>query len=817
MAESTLDVAQIKKLLPHRPPMLLVERLTDIVKMESATGWKAVGINEPYFLGHFPDYAVMPGVLIVEAMAQTAGAVVVHSLGFEREKRIVYFMAIDKCRFRRKVVPGDVLLLSAGTLLPADAVLLDAHDLTVSQAILTGETFPVEKTPGPSAPDAALVARGNVVYQGTSVRSGVARAVVVKTGADTEYGRIAATLSLRAPETDFERGVRRFGHLLTRIMLVLVMFTFASTVLAHKPAVEALLFAISLAVGIAPEMLPAVIAINLSHGARRMAERGVIVRRLASIENFGAMDVLCTDKTGTLTEGVVALGGFLDPDGAPSPRVLTLAAANARNQKGLANPLDDAITQRAEAEGLRTEAMERVDEVPYDFVRRRLTVAVRRDDGVTLITKGAFAKVLEVCEAMRQGDAVVPLDAGLRAALLERAAGFGREGVRTLAVATRAVEAKDGYTRDDERAMVFEGTLCFFDRPRADAAEALRALAALGVGVKVITGDSREVAVHLAATVGLPVEVVLTGAELQHTHDEALWHLAARATVFAEVDPNQKERIILALRKTGHVVGYMGDGINDAPALHAADVAVSVDGAADVAREAADFVLLRRDLGVLRDGIVLGRSTFANTLKYIFTTESANVGNMLSMAAAAAFLPFLPLLASQVLLNNFLSDIPAMAIGTDAVDPDQLERPLRWNLRELRDFMLSFGALSSAFDLVTFGALLWMARASAPTFRTGWFLESLLTEVTVALLVRTRRPFYASRPSRLLLGTSVAVAVATVTLVYTAPGRWFGMVPLPAPTLAMLLAVTAAYAMAVETLKRSFFRRFGAAARATRR
>ncbi len=762
------------------------------------------------------DAAVVATILLASAAISTAQERRASSAVEALRSRValrarVVRGAVEVAVGATEVVPGDVLVLAPGALVAADAVVLDARDLETAEAVLTGETFPVEKSPAPSPEGAALSARRNVVFHGTSVRGGTGRALVVRTGAATEYGRVAGALSLRAPETDFERGVRRFGHLLTRVMLVLVVFSFAATVLAHKPPVDSLLFAIALAVGLAPEMLPAVIAITLSHGARAMAERGVIVRRLAAIENFGAMEVLCTDKTGTLTEGTVGLDRALDVDGAESPAVLALAALNARLQAGPDNPLDAAIVAGAAARSIPVDPAEKLDEVAYDFTRRRLTVVVRDDaaGGARAVTKGAFAAVLGACDRGRRGGAEVALDEALRASITARAQALGEEGLRVLGVATRGLDARPRYGRDDERGMVFEGLVTFADPPKPGAAEALASLASLGVRVKVITGDGLAVASHLARQIGLPVEGAITGAELQRTRDEALWNLAPRTTIFAEVDPTQKERIILALRKRALVVGYMGDGINDAPALHAADVGVSVEGAADVAREAADFVLLRRDLGVLRDGIVAGRATFANTLKYIFTTESANFGNMLSMAAAAAFLPFLPLTASQVLLNNFLSDVPAMTIGTDAVDPDQLARPRRWNLRELRDFMVAFGAVSSAFDLLTFAALYWVVGGSAETFRTGWFLESLLTEVAVALVVRTRRRFYQSRPSRLLAGASAAVALVAVALPYTPVARPFGLVPLAPATLALLVAVTAAYVLTVEAVKQRFFRRFG--------
>ncbi|MFO0714254.1 MAG: magnesium-translocating P-type ATPase [Sandaracinus sp.] len=706
------------------------------------------------------------------------------------------------------VVVGDVILLSAGSLVPADGVVLAAKDLQVSEAILTGETFPVLKAPGTSAVDAPLGKRGNALFLGTSVRSGTGTMLVTALAKDTEYGRIAKTLSLRAPETDFDRGIRRFGYLLTRIMVALVVFTFAATVLTHQPPIDSLLFAIALAVGLAPEMLPAIVTVNLSRGARRMAERGVVVRRLTAIEGFGSMDVLCTDKTGTLTRGEIALGDALDVEGAHGTRVLELGYVNAALETGLASPMDAAIRARGEHDGLDVKAWEKLDELPYDFSRKRLGIVARDPSGVRrLVEKGALATVLDVSSHARTASGVVALDDALRERVLAKGRELGGRGMRTLGVASAEVTERARYGVEDEADLVFEGLLTFADPPKDGVAEVVRDLARLGVAVKMISGDAREVANHVASEVGIATDRVLTGKELAAMRDEALWNLAPKTAIFAEVDPNQKERIILALGKSGHVVGYMGDGINDAPALHAADVSLSVDGAVDVAREAADFVLLKQDLGVLRDGVLEGRTTFANTMKYIYTTESANFGNMISMAAAAAFLPFLPLLAIQVLLNNFLSDIPAIAIAGDAVDPELVEAPQRWDLKGLARFMISFGLVSTFFDLLTFAGLYFVLGAREAEFRTGWFVESILTELAVALVVRTRRAAWKSRPAAGLLWSSVAVAVISIVLPYTPLAAVFALVPPPPAMVLMIATITAAYVFAAERWKRIFFGR----------
>jgi Mg2+-importing ATPase len=704
-----------------------------------------------------------------------------------------------------QVVPGDVVLLSAGSLIPADGILLEARDFYVNQAVLTGETFPVEKSPGTVAAQASLVERTNCVFMGTNVRSGSAKALIVQTGPATAFGQIAGRLTLRPPETEFERGIRRFGYLLSEVMLVLVFVVFAVNVYFREPVIDSLLFSVALAVGLTPQLLPAIISINLSKGSQTMAAHGVIVRRLESIENFGSMDVLCTDKTGTLTEGVVQLDGALDAAGQPSDDVFRCAYLNAHFQTGLSNPLDEAVVAHAQPD---LGGISKVDEIPYDFVRKRLSVVVSDGDRHLLITKGAFDNVLAACARLQEGEAATPLDDDRRGALQRRFEEWSGQGFRVLGVAVKMLPPQPAYTRDDERDMTFLGFLLFFDPPKPGVQEVIADLADLGVKLKIITGDNHLVALHTAEAVGLQVDGVLTGAEMDDLHDEALWQTVERTTLFVEVDPNQKERILLALQKRGHVVGYMGDGINDAPALHAADVGISVDQAVDVAKEAADFVLIEHDLAMLHDGILLGRTTFANTLKYVFITTSANFGNMFSMAGASLFLPYLPMLPMQILLTNFLTDFPAMTIAGDSVDSEMIERPRRWNITFIRNFMVTFGLVSSVFDYLTFGVLLLVVRATTDDqFRTGWFLESVLTELLILLVIRTQRPFFRSRPGRYLALSALAVALVTLALPYSPLNKILGFTPLPLSLLLVLVGITVAYITASEVAKRIFYRR----------
>ena len=709
------------------------------------------------------------------------------------------------------LVPGDVVSLSAGNLVPADGRLLEGVDFLIAEASLTGESFPVEKRAGVVAATAPVGGRTNAVFMGSSVRSGTARVVIVETGARTAFGAIASRLGAREPETEFARGVRQFGGMLVRVMALIVIFVLTVNQILGRPVADSLLFAVALAVGLSPELLPAIITVTLATGARHLARGGVIVRRLEAIENLGSMDVLCTDKTGTLTQGVIALQDAVDAAGVGSEAVRRLAFLNAALETGIENPLDVAIVAMGRGRGLSAAGVRKIDEIPYDFMRRRLTIVIEDPEDPAfhrMITKGAFDNVLAICDSVSRDGGSGPLDAAARRDLEAFFRDRGEAGFRVLAVAERRAPARPDYVREDETGLTFMGFLLFVDPPKPEAARTLRDLAALGISVKIISGDNRHVTAHLAEAVGLNRSAMLTGGELASMRDEALWHAAPRTDLFVEIDPQQKERIVRALQRTGHAVGYLGDGINDAPALHAADVGISVDQAVDVARDSADVILLRPDLDVLRQGVVDGRRAFANTLKYISITTSANFGNMISMALVTPLLAFLPLLPKQILLNNFLSDLPSLAISSDNVDADHIATPQRWDVGRLRRFMIGFGLISSCFDLLTFATLLLVFRADQAVFQTAWFVVSLLTELAVVLVLRTSGPALRGRPSALLLWTTIAVGAAALTIPFLGPAsRLFGFTPLPLARMAALVGIVAAYIVATEAAKVWFFRR----------
>ncbi|MFT3987769.1 magnesium-translocating P-type ATPase [Aestuariivirga sp.] len=707
------------------------------------------------------------------------------------------------------IVKGDIVELAAGNLVPADGVVLKASDFLVSEATLTGESMPVEKRPGTSAPEAPLAKRLNCVFGGTSVRSGTASVLITATGRATEVGNVARMITGAEGETEFARGIKHFGYLLIRVMIVMVLFVLITSQLLHRPLIESLLFAVALAIGMTPELLPAIVTVTLSTGARAMAKEGVIVRRLEALENLGSINILCTDKTGTLTEGAVRVDAAVDCRGAADDAVLRLAVTNAALETGIDNPMDQALLEAGKARGISGEGAKKLDEIPYDFTRKRLTIVIESPatpGKALMITKGSFATILAVCGSWRDGKTVVPLDKAGRAALsayLDQQCG---QGFRLLALATKEAEIKPDYTLADENDMVLEGFLLFADPPKAEARAAIASLAALGISLKVISGDNAPVTRHVADALGIPSGQLLTGPEIAAAPPDALPVMVEKATLFAEIDPQQKERIITALQKRGHAVGYMGDGINDAPALRAADIGISVDTAVDVARQTADIILLKRDLNVLRMGVESGRRTFANTMKYISMTTSANFGNMLSMALATPLLPFLPLLAKQILLNNFLSDLPSMAIAGDNVDAERISGVQRWSIRDVQRFMLVFGPLSSVFDLITFAVLLYGFTAREAEFQTAWFTVSLLTEVVIVLVLRTRKPAWQSRPGNALLLLSAAVAGLALGLPYIPlVARLFGFVPLPLSVLGVLVLIAVAYVLTTEIAKALYY------------
>ena len=705
-----------------------------------------------------------------------------------------------------EVVPGDIVLVSAGDVIPGDSLLLESNELFVDEAAFTGETFPVEKRTGTAPPDATLSARFNTLFMGSHVVSGRARALVVHTGRDTEFGRISERLRVRQPETEFEHGIRKFGYMLMEITLLLTFVIFAINVGLHKPFLDSFLFSLALAVGLTPQLLPAIITINLSAGAREMARKKVIVKRLASIENFGSMDILCSDKTGTITAGKVTIRDALDITGAHSDAILRYAALDATLQQGFRNPIDDAIIA---AYGPLPKEYRLLAEVPYDFVRKRLTVQVTDGTKTFAVTKGALNEVLAICHfaETEKGDCLA-IDER-RPQILEQYQKLSAEGNRVLGIARKETPAGHAFTRDDESEMTFVGFIALFDPPKKDAVPAIQHLNQLGVRLKLITGDNALVAGSIAKQIGLKEPVIVTGSEMRDMTDDALRIRAVEADIFAEVEPNQKERIIRLLKKAGHVVGFMGDGINDAPALHTADVGISVDDAVDVAKEAADIVLLAQDLDVLADGIAVGRKTFTNTMKYVFMATSANFGNMFSMAGASLFLPFLPLLPKQILLTNLLTDFPEMAIATDRVDAIMIERPRRWDLKFIQRFMLIFGLLSSIFDYLTFAVLLLVMKAGETAFQTGWFLESVISATLIVLVMRTRLPLHKSPPGKWLAIATAAVIVAVVILPLTPLAPLLGFKPLPLVFYAWIAVIIAVYVGCAELLKRWFYRRTG--------
>lgn len=696
-----------------------------------------------------------------------------------------------------QVVSGDVVMLNAGDVIPGDSRVLEAESLLIDEAALTGESFPVEKVSGNLPVATPLGQRTNTIFMGSHVVSGKGIAVVVQTGRSTEFGHIAGELEGRAIPTGFERGVTGYGLLLARTALVLIAVIFVGNLLLARPVVESLLFSLALAVGLTPQLLPAIVSVSLATGARKMAEERVIVKRLDAIEDFGSMTVLCTDKTGTITEGAVTLVSALDVFGNSSDRVWRLAWLNAHYQTGYANPLDEAILRSKSFDGAGTALL---GEVPYDFVRKRLSVAVSDGQAPVLITKGALLPVLAACSRAATDSTAVSL-AAQRTGIDQRFEKLSAEGFRVLGVATHPL-SRPGCTADDEHDMTFAGFLVFSDPPKSRAAAAIADLTNLGIEVCLVTGDNRLAAAHAATAVGLPSGNVLTGEELDCLTDDELARSASVSTIFAEVQPAQKERLVRALQAGGHVIGFLGDGINDAPALNAADVGISVDTAVDVAKQSAAIVLLERELAVVADGVRLGRETFANTLKYINVTTSANFGNVLSMAVAAFFLPFLPLLPRQILLLNFLSDIPALTLAGDRVDEEMIERPRIWDVASIRNFMLTFGSISSIFDIGTFITLRRGFDAGPEVFRSGWFLGSVLTELAVMLVLRTKRPFFRSRPGRALLVSTAIIALITIALPFSPFAASLGLVALPPPVLLAVLAITAAYIAASELAKR---------------
>jgi Mg2+-importing ATPase len=704
---------------------------------------------------------------------------------------------------RREVVPGDIVRLSAGDLVPGDARLLIARDLYVQQAALTGESLPADKE-ATGEPASTKAEARNMVFLGTSIVSGTATAEVVATGARTAFGDIAARLAARAEETAFDRGLRDFSHLLARTVLFLVLFLIIVSIARHRDPLQSLMFAVALAVGLTPEFLPMITSVTLSKGAVAMAHKKVIVKHLSSIQNLGSLDVLCSDKTGTLTAGTMSLDRSLDPFGNPSPRALELACLNSKFETGIRSPLDEVILHQSAA---KTGDYSKCDEIPFDFERRRLSVVVERQSQRILITKGAFEGIFPLLSGCELEGKAGPIGEDAAKRIQQTSDALNSQGFRTLAVAYVEVPARQDYSVADERNLILAGFLSFSDAPLADAARVLASLKQDGVEVKIISGDNDRVTGHVCAQVGIEPGHIVTGDELDRTTDPALAHVTKETRAFARISPVQKNRILLALKHNGHAVGFMGDGINDAPSLHAADVGISVSSAVDVARESADVILVEPGLRVLHDGIIEGRKAFGNVMKYLLMGTSSNFGNVLSMAAASLFLPFLPMLPTQILLNNLLYDVGQLTIPTDNVDPTYLEKPQRWDISLIRKFMVFIGPISSLFDFLTFYVLLHFFHASEAQFHTGWFVESLATQTLVLFVIRTSKNPLRSRPSSPLIATCLAVVAIGIYLPFSPLAGVLGFTPLPGAYFAFVSVATGVYLLLVEAAKRRLLRR----------
>jgi Mg2+-importing ATPase len=762
-----------------------------------------------FFLGEEEDALIIIVIVVISGV-----------LGFWQEKRAsdavnkLLTIVQPKCKVIRdgklqeviseNVVPGDLIVLNSGDSVPADSLIIESKDLFVNEATLTGESYPSEKFVHTLPKETPLRERENCLFKGTFLVSGTAKAVITRTGVETELGNISERLKHRAPETEFEHGVKRFGYFLLEITLMLVISTLVINIYFHRPVLDSFLFSLALAIGITPQLLPAIISVNLAHGAKRMAAEKVIVKRLASIENLGSMNILCSDKTGTLTVGEVKLHSAIDFKGNHSKKVLLYAYLNAFYETGFVNPVDKAIKDLHQFD---ISGYSKLGEVPYDFIRKRLSIFVSRNNSRIIVTKGALQSVVSICSNAEASSGEIMDMSNVTEIIEEKYQELGKKGFRVLGVCYKLVDPScSSISKHDEVNMTFAGFLVLFDPIKPDVMESIKELKKLGISLKLITGDNKHVAAHVGQCVGLSTLRILTGSDLLHISVEALVKLARDIDIFAEIAPNQKEQIILALRRrAANVVGYMGDGINDASALHASDAGISVDTAAEVLKDTADIVLLEKNLDVLVKGVQEGRRTFANTLKYVFMATSANFGNMFSMAGASLFLPFLPLLPKQILFVNLLTDVPEMTISTDNVDPEIVEKPRRWDLKFISKFMLIFGLLSTVFDYTTFAVLVFLLHANTEQFRTTWFVESVLSAATIVLVIRTKRPLFKSRPRKYLLVAILAIAALTLSLPVTPLGQIFELKPLSMTYLIAILIIVLSYVFAAEITKKVFY------------
>ncbi len=698
--------------------------------------------------------------------------------------------------FHEKLVPGDIILLSAGKIVPADARILFAKNFFVNQSSLTGESFPCEKTNSPVSDDKTnLIDLTNISFMGSSVISGTAKAIVLKTGSDTEFGKIAEKLSAPEEETEFSKGIRKFGYLIMRVIIILVLFIFLVNAVLKRDLFESFMFSLAVAVGLTPELLPMIMAVTMSKGSTHMARKGVIVKRLSAIPDFGSMEVLCADKTGTITEDIIHLIKYVDKNGVDSDSLLLLAYLNSFYQTGIKNPLDEAVLAFRKVD---ITGYTKKDEIPFDFTRRRMSVVVTFETKNILICKGAPEEIFKVCLLGEQDESTA----------IRIYESLSMDGFRVLAVATKETGIEGIFTKEDESELMLQGFIAFLDPPKADAGKVIYALKKMGVEIKIITGDNHLVTQKVCKEIGLPVKGILQGHEMATLSYDALRQRVKDTTIFTRFSPEQKNRVILALKAYQWTVGYMGDGINDAPSLKTADIGISVKGATDVTKDAADIILTKKDIMVLKEGILEGRKTFGNTMKYILMGLSSNFGNMFSVAAATIFLPFLPMLPVQILINNFLYDTSQITIPTDNVDKSYIQKPQRWNLKMIYTYMIVFGLTSSVFDLITFYLLYKFFNVSHAQFRTGWFMESLATQVLVVFIIRTWHiPFIESKPSfQLFIGVMLCLFLGWL-LPYLPFSDLAGFKRLPGLVIVYITGIVIIYLFTAEVLKRFIYRK----------
>lgn len=760
------------------------------------------------FLGETSDVAIILVILLATGITgfvqeRHAGKAVEKLIAVIKTKITVERDGRPAEVYADEIVPGDILLFSAGNIIPADCLLIEEHDLHVNEATLTGETFPAEKELGAVPEDTPLSKRYNSVFEGTNIVSGTGKAIAVLTGKDTLFGNIAASITRAPEETAFEKGIRRFGYLLMQITIVLAIIILAVNLYFGRPLVDSVLFGLALAVGMAPELLPAIMTIAMSSGAKRMAQQKVIVKKLSSIQNLGEINLFCSDKTGTLTEGVLKITGTTGVDGNENNTVKQFAYLNAFFESGFSNPMDDALRAM---DNVSAKGFTKADEIPYDFIRKRLSVVVEKEGRYQLISKGAINNIVAVCDKVLLANGSTGKMADYKEAIDKLYLQYSSQGFRTIGVSYKDCTGKIKLNKEDENEMVFAGFILLLDPIKEGVTGVIQELKNNCVQLKMITGDNKLVAAYIGGKIGLENVQVVTGGDIAKMSPEALVQQVKSVNVFAEIEPQQKESIIKALRKAGNAVAYMGDGINDVAAINAADVGISTNNAVDVAKEAADVVLLEKDLSVLNAGVVEGRQTFINTLKYIYTNTSATFGNMFSMAGAALILPFLPMLPSQILLTNFLTDFPYMAVASDNVDEDELKSPRKWNLKQLKYFMIVFGLHSSLFDYLTFFALYKLYK-TADLFHTGWFIESICTELLILFVVRTRKSLIKSKPGRVLVMLSVMSLLITLLLPFTPFATPLGLVIPPWHLFSIIIGLLLAYIITADIIKVLFFKK----------